>query len=744
MVLRNYRHTDDSLRIVHRMLDNPALRSSVLASRHVNPLLVDLLHAGRAPDAAALFERVLALDSRFRQSRPNAKTFNIMIHYNAKAGDREGVRRLMARMPDAGIKPDASTMAAIPMLHTSRLAAAATGGGAEVSGGGEGDPSTAGAAACPTCAAPAGADEEAEVDAVFERSVEAASASAAVAVGRNTFNQFMQSYFRLGKPVKALRVLQGMAAVGAVPGPDTFRTLLHGLILAGGPAVTGTPLSRIPATWGGTMPASQYDDERRAATVLRARVAAGSVAGQQPSASVSRSQAAGLRLAGVGSALADWRLAVWAAAATAPDGASGGSGGDLTAPLPPALLARLGVEWLGGEAGQNLIAQLAAFDPWPRDATARAARLAAKRAEEHSIAGALGDVDALPFLPSTRAAAALLPEDDAALVAEGRALQRAGAAAAAASSSSGDDGGDDDDDGGGSGGDEAGDGGTGARSSRRRAAITATTTDLLPLFPRVLRWLVHLGMPPRELHRLGDVALSWSTTFTAAPRALQTFATLYNLCLWEDKLVVGSRAAALVPGLTTVDLRRVHVATASVFLHLYTSHLALRHLLRRPAPATSGDIAFLVGIKPGRLHAQMEELMAADLLPPLHAVSTERALICRAPQLQAWLARETERVAAAATAAGLPTSSLPTAVTATAGEPAAATPFDAIPGTTTPLSREWLVAGAAAAAAAKAASGAGGAVAPRRPTSNRPLAAPRGGGSSTQRDSGAAASPTMA
>jgi hypothetical protein len=267
--------------------------------------------------------------------------------------------------------------------------------------------------------------------------------------------------------------------------------------------------------------------------------------------------------------------------------------------ISPDVARSLGYSWLLEESGANLVKQLELFAPWARDSALRQERLFSLRKVlgwTNTSWHKEGDVE--DGLDSGS-------EDDNLLEVADATLQL----------------------------DES----------------TVNDLDLLPHFPRLFWVMRSMGMPFHDMFRLGDLALSWSATFLAPRRSLQLFMTLYNCCVWEDKLSMGTRASKLIPGLATVDLRRVHVASACTFFHVLLSHIAINSLLGRPQPFANQDIAFLVGLKPGRLHAQIEELAKYDLSPPAKMLVSDRALIWKKADVQQWIAAEKARIDALCT-----------------------------------------------------------------------------------------------
>lgn len=55
-VFRGYGMLEENSKLVEGMLNNPVMRPNLLAGRHINPLLLDLLNAGKVEEADRLFE----------------------------------------------------------------------------------------------------------------------------------------------------------------------------------------------------------------------------------------------------------------------------------------------------------------------------------------------------------------------------------------------------------------------------------------------------------------------------------------------------------------------------------------------------------------------------------------------------------------------------------------------------------------------------------------------------------------
>jgi pentatricopeptide repeat protein len=143
---------------------------------------------------------MLAAD-RTRSSRllPDAKTFNIMLNRAARRKDATEAKRLVTLMKEYGVTADAFTISAISALRSPVLR---HGSVEDLSA------------------------QEAEIDMILQRLVETRGASGQrqredpnstnvhvphkMSPTTGPFNQVMQSYFRIGRPDKALGVLDVM------------------------------------------------------------------------------------------------------------------------------------------------------------------------------------------------------------------------------------------------------------------------------------------------------------------------------------------------------------------------------------------------------------------------------------------------------------------------------------------------------------------------------------------------------
>jgi pentatricopeptide repeat protein len=498
-------------------------------------------------------------------------------------------------------------------------------------------------------------------------------------------NDVMRSYFKLGRPLKALGLLQRMAHERLPLQEDTLRTLATGLAFSGGSDAHGLPPSRVPAAWGGTMPAAAYEAE--AARVRQARVDSAWVAklGRAPSEAVGLEMAQRLRVSGVLEPLRRVRQALcrpFPSAAAASSDAS-------PAPLPPALLLhaalfephlstlearaqRCGA--VTGFLGAPEVAQVSMrWRPGSGDAYAPEARygiaedrlgLLSMLPQQHPSARWLAEARSSPThgWPRGIPLSHWLNGDGSGLLRDAYKLltnsvqprQRAAPRALRSLDGSGEDGDQDAAYHAAWQGEAEGDALAGADSDSLGAASDAhvapaghlqlsvpneASLDLLGRLPFLLGFMVGRGLERRDLFRHVDGVLSWASTTLPPARTLQLFLTLYNAGVWGDSLQVRCEGAPLTPGVLLVDVRGVHLTTACLFVQCLLSHWTAMHTLGRSPPVCSQDVAFLTGKAPGRLAQNLLEMMQVDVASPHlgEATLSQHALLVKAEHWRRWL-----------------------------------------------------------------------------------------------------------
>jgi pentatricopeptide repeat protein len=469
------------------------------------------------------------------------------------------------------------------------------------------------------------------------------------------FNGVMVGYFRVGRPDKALRVLDTLEHLGIMPGPETLHALLVGAILSGGRGAGDEcwDATAVPASWGGDQDDEAAWGQKAQLQEARARQRVGRAL--PADAALLRSVAA----PGVADVLAQYRAALAAEAGAREAAAAAGAGVAGTGVAPPAAAAVLSVDsplndvqwspaalaeapWLRTAQGRALAGQLRYFRPWPRDQAARLARVEAAR-EALGLMQRPADPLAAPAPPRLNdpitASVALLADmlDAAALDAE----------VAAAND---------------------GEGGTVVEGDAPAVIRAAGGGDLLLAVPRLLSRLLAAGVPPDRLVRKVDSAVGFTLGKVSPARTLLATLLLYNTGAWGSLMTCGSASmAAAFPGVEVWDVRLCYTASATVFLHAALSRVAVGALGLQPRPGGLGsgepgaagggeEAAAGGGVPPGGLallagmrgeavmHAELSRVMAVDVTPPLMPHETDRALVLTPKQLETWVEIERARL----------------------------------------------------------------------------------------------------
>lgn len=461
------------------------------------------------------------------------------------------------------------------------------------------------------------------------------------------YNKVMQGYFRIGAHAKAAGVLTALGDAGIVPGPDTVRTLLIGVVLSG---VQGRPDVRraVPYAWGGARDDRDAYAEQNLSMRARTKQREGKPLGPAEAALL-RSQTA----PGVAGVLAQYRAALAAAygGVTRDGGGAGTSSGDAATlaaasllpggalagvPLTPAVLAA--APWLATRDGQLLAAHLCLFAPWDRDHAARLARVRALETAWRgagmggggSGSGGSSDDDGAPvdvvgaappalaggavtnvnagdaIVSASRAVADLFEPTELELDAEVM-IMGGGGGGSRGSGGIAADGGVFAGEGTASGGlaAAAGDGASagGALEPQPGSAAPPQSPsspqpppeDLLPRLPQLLNQLYECGVPPDRVSRAADTCVSWAVTRVPPQRILAFFLALYNCGVWGSLLGRSSAASAVIGTADVLDLRQAFIPSAALFAHAALSHLAVTHLGLLPPPAAAAAAAASVG-----------------------------------------------------------------------------------------------------------------------------------------------------